>query len=301
MSDVHKPKMMLLTGPNGAGKSTYFDRHIRPVLDRDGGRFINADKIEKEKWPDSKGEKSYEAAQIAAQRRSDDIAKGKTFASETVFSHPSKIELIKEARDAGFTTEIHHVNVKSADISVARVAQRVREGGHNVPEHKIRSRYERSNANLKEAIQIADKVNVYDNTNYGKNHRAILAFENGKLTKVGNNIPEWAQKQFKEELKGRTPKELNPALESFKKSMVIARGVMGEDSKTLPPRDNSTSKGRIIGVTNLHYVQQTGEKSAVTHFKNGVPKPLKLGDNVSISRVDGKVAKISDNDNNLGR
>lgn len=67
--------------------------------------------------------------------------------TETVFSHLSKLQLIDEARDRGFT----HVGVDTPDLSVARVGMRVEEGGHIVSEDKIRTRYERGAALIRAA------------------------------------------------------------------------------------------------------------------------------------------------------
>ncbi|VTZ59519.1 conserved hypothetical protein [Sinorhizobium medicae] len=64
---------------------------------------------------------------------------GKSFATGTVFSHPSKLEIIEEARSRGYIVIVMHVGVESPDLSVARVKGRAGEGGHDVREEKIRS------------------------------------------------------------------------------------------------------------------------------------------------------------------
>ena len=80
-----------------------------------------------------------------------------------MFSHPSKLELIDRARRAGFVVVLHVVLVP-VELSVARVAERVVEGGHSVPEVKIRERFERLWSLVVDAIDRSDHATVYDNT-----------------------------------------------------------------------------------------------------------------------------------------
>lgn len=133
--------MILLAGPNGAGKSTLYQTRVAPAF---AGPFVNADVIQRDDLGDDSPEASYRAAEMAADRRSKILSKGGDLATETVFSHPSKLDLIREARARGYTVWVMHVGVDSPDLSVARVAHRVGTGGHAVPEAKIRERYERS-------------------------------------------------------------------------------------------------------------------------------------------------------------
>ena len=133
-------RLDLVVGPNGSGKTTFVEQRLAPLLP--GSVFVNADVIAKQRWPDSPEEHSYEAAQIAATIRDALIDQGESFIAETVFSHPSKLDLIDRAHRAGYVVVLHVVLVP-VELSVARVAERVVEGGHRVPEEKIRSRFER--------------------------------------------------------------------------------------------------------------------------------------------------------------
>jgi len=154
-------RLDLVVGPNGSGKSTFVDRHLAPLLP--GSVFVNADVIAKDRWPESPEEHSYEAARIAATIRDALVAQGESFIAETVFSHPSKLDLIDRARRAGYVVVLHVVLVP-VELSVARVAERVVEGGHRVPENKIRQRFARLWPLVAEAIDRSDHATVYDNT-----------------------------------------------------------------------------------------------------------------------------------------
>lgn len=189
-----RPIIRIIAGPNGAGKSTLYHTRIRRVTK---APFINADEIERQCR--ERGEPladSYVAARLAAQQRDEFIRQRKSFVCETVFSHPSKLELIKRARQAGFYVELSHVHVHSPDISVHRVGQRVREGGHDVPEPKIRERHARNQKIIREAARMADITQVFDNSVYGQPHRWIMTLEQNKAVRAVLDLPDWARSLY---------------------------------------------------------------------------------------------------------
>lgn len=169
------PLLHLLVGPNGAGKSTYVRDILGPVT---GLPFINADEIAKERWPHAQVEHSYEAAQIAEAQRRELMTERASFFSETVFSHPSKIQLVADAVDTGYLVHLHVILVP-VELSVQRVLDRVRRGGHSVPEDKIRRRYERLWDHIRAAIPIADVTEVLDNSRAQTPFRTCARFERG--------------------------------------------------------------------------------------------------------------------------
>jgi predicted ABC-type ATPase len=154
-------RLDLVVGPNGAGKSTFVALTLAPLLP--GSVFVNADEIARQRWPEDPGSHAYDAAQVAAGTRSALIERGRPFIAETVFSHPSKLDLIGAARVAGYTV-ILHVLLVPEDLAVERVKHRVRAGGHDVPEAKIRERYRRLWVLVAEAMARSDEATVYENT-----------------------------------------------------------------------------------------------------------------------------------------
>jgi predicted ABC-type ATPase len=133
-------RLDLIVGPNGAGKSTFVQEILAEQLP--GIPFVNADLIAIERWPEDPERHSYEAAKIAGATRAALIESGTQFITETVFSHPSKLELVDKAQGAGYFVALH-VLMLPEHVAVARVAARVEYGGHSVPENKIRERYQR--------------------------------------------------------------------------------------------------------------------------------------------------------------
>ncbi|MFT5583197.1 MAG: putative ABC-type ATPase [Cognaticolwellia sp.] len=166
----------MVLGPNGAGKSTYYRHQIQPRLKAE---FVNADDIQRLSAPNSGVTGSYAAAEQARQRRHILLETGASFVTETVASHPSKLDLLSRAQGLGFEVWVSFIFLKSADLAVARVARRVSKGGHPVPEHKVRTRYERLLPIAKRAIQIADRGMVLDNSDSDQPLKSVLTYSQG--------------------------------------------------------------------------------------------------------------------------
>lgn len=154
-------RLDLVVGSNGAGKSTFIELTLAPLLP--GSPVVNADDIAKRRWPDTALEHAYEAARIAADTRTKLIELGASFIAETVFSHPAKLDLIDSARRAGYTVVLHVVLIPE-ELAVERVRYRVRAGGHQVPEEKIRQRYQRLWELVATAAGRAGSSTFYDNS-----------------------------------------------------------------------------------------------------------------------------------------
>lgn len=181
------PVLHLVLGPNGAGKSTYVHDVLAPATRLP---FINADEIAAVAWPGDQAERAYDAGRLAETQRRTQIAAGASFISETVFSHPSKIELVSDAVNAGYLVHLHVIMVP-VELTVQRVADRVRRGGHAVPEQKIRERFERLWGHVGQAVRIADAVEVLDNSSAREPFRRCARFEHGEPVAAGS-WPRWA-------------------------------------------------------------------------------------------------------------
>lgn len=113
-----------------------------------------------------------------------------TFSYETVFSHPDKVGFIKEANKKGYRTYLYFVSTISPEINTERVKQRVAEGGHEVPESKIRDRYYRSLENLLPAIKLSYRTFIFDNS--GKELKLLAEVNPKKKMKIeAKQLPIW--------------------------------------------------------------------------------------------------------------
>ncbi len=156
-------RLDLVVGPNGAGKSTFIRLAIGRVWPV--AHVVDADVIAARTWPDDPGAHAYDAAEIAARTREHLIRAGEPFVAETVCSHPSKLDLLRAAREAGYYVALHVLMVP-VELSVARVHARVAAGGHDVPEDKIRSRHARLWGVVADAVLVADVATCWDNSRH---------------------------------------------------------------------------------------------------------------------------------------
>ncbi len=189
-------RLDLVVGPNGAGKSTFIALTLAPLLS--GSSVVNADEIARQRWPDDPVSHAYDAARVAADTRAKLIELGRSFIAETVFSHPSKLDLIHDAQRAGFTVVVHVLLIPE-NLAVERVRCRVQAGGHDVPEDKIRQRHRRLWVPVAQAIARSDLGTVYDNSRL--RGPRILARLSGGETVGSPEWPAWAP----QELRSRWP------------------------------------------------------------------------------------------------
>jgi predicted ABC-type ATPase len=134
----------------------------------------------------------YDAAIIAEFFRFKLVSGTITFSYETVFSHESKLDFLKLAKKKGFTIYLYFVCTQDPKININRVKNRVEQGGHDVSEDKIESKYYRALKLLKEAFLLSDRAFIVDTTiDKGE---IILEKKGDKVTILVDVIPEWVDK-----------------------------------------------------------------------------------------------------------
>ena len=184
----NSPIVLVFAGPNGSGKSTVtkgFD-----IV----GEYINADEIKKEK-----NCSDLEAAQFATALREDAVCNMRSFTFETVLSSSRNVELLKKAKNFGYQIEIVYVLTADPQINVSRVAQRVKNGGHDVPKDKIISRYHKSLDNISAMLKIADIMWVVDNST----EKAELIIYSKDSEVSINETPLWSKDKIEKLIKGK--------------------------------------------------------------------------------------------------
>ncbi len=179
-----RPIMIAIAGPNGAGKTTFFHSHLAAA----GLRFVNADVLAAELDLDA-----YEAARLADSLRRGLVAQQESFVFETVFSDPvgERIAFLREAVDRGYSVVLCFIGLSGPEQSIERVAMRVSQGEHDVPDEKLLARFPRTLANLKSAIHSLPHVRIYDNSELSNPFRLVAHFESGGLRDLREPIPDW--------------------------------------------------------------------------------------------------------------
>ena len=193
---MSRPIFHLLAGPNGAGKSTLYRALVVSGAIESDLEFVNADLYEHEHLqhvPDLQ-RRSEAARDWADARREELLDAGVGFVSETVFSHESKLSLISHAQTLGYQVAIYVVSLDDPQRLLARVSQRVEEGGHHVPATRILERYPRTMANLKQAVRLADLAFIYDAAEVEQGAHLLVALcEKEQTTLLVDPLPVWVE------------------------------------------------------------------------------------------------------------
>ena len=191
-----QPVFYLLAGPNGAGKSTLYQALVLAGTIPNTAEFVNADVYEAAHLQHiaEKQTRSEQARLWADARRAELLNASESFVSETVFSHASKLKLIEDAQAKGFFVMLLVVALDQPEHLLARVAQRVAEGGHPVPAERILARYPRTLVNLIQAVRLADAAVLYDSHDVAPGTNTAVAMCKGTWTKeLVQPLPEWVQ------------------------------------------------------------------------------------------------------------
>ena len=182
-------QLWLLAGGNGAGKTTFYRLQLEPL----GIPFVNADILAKQLHPEQPEQHSYEAAKIAEAIRLRLLQNGRTFCFETVFSHPSKIDFVANAKALGYEIVLVFIHLEQIQLNLARIAQRMSEGGHTVPDEKVKARIPRVLQLVKQVLPLCDQVYILDNSRADNPFQQIGAIRSGCLELNQTSVPAWRQ------------------------------------------------------------------------------------------------------------
>jgi predicted ABC-type ATPase len=175
----HKPALFIVAGPLGAGKTTFYEAYL------------------KEAFPMLVPAARHQQQALFNERRS--------FAVEDI---RVDMQLLDEAKAAGYSTKVLFISTEDANLNVGRMLVRTSRGGKSEAVSSVIESYRESTKNLPEVRKHADEVILYDNTAHDRGYRVVAQFIGGKLSKVAQTIPDWAAEVF--------GKELKPAMERGK-------------------------------------------------------------------------------------
>jgi len=132
-------KIVIIAGPNGAGKTTF----AREFLPNEAGCpvFVNADLIAAGIAPFQPEAAAFRAGRLMLEEIARHVAEGRSFAFETTLSGLIYANMIDRWRADGYVVKLIFLSLALPDEAIARVAMRVRQGGHNIPPETIRRRF----------------------------------------------------------------------------------------------------------------------------------------------------------------
>lgn len=156
-------KIVIIAGANGAGKTT-FAREFLPH-EANCPDFINADLIAAGLSPFNPDAAAIRAGKLMLEEIASRVAQRRSFAFETTLSGRGYARMIPVWRNAGYKVKLIFLSLASAEVAIARVAMRVRQGGHNIPEYVVTRRFESGMRNFQEIYRNnVDLWQWYDNS-----------------------------------------------------------------------------------------------------------------------------------------
>ena len=169
-------KIIIIAGPNGAGKTTFAEE----FLPHEAGcpLFVNADLIAAGLAPFVPERAAFKAGRLMLEEIFEHVRRRESFALETTLSGRGYARLIPSWQEAGFRVKLIFLRLASPELAIARVRQRVREGGHHVPDQVILRRFVFGLANFHGIYrQLVDEWALYDNSS-----EALQLLEEGVKT-----------------------------------------------------------------------------------------------------------------------
>ena len=152
----------IIAGPNGAGKTTFAQEFL--VQDADCPQFVNADLIAAGLSPFVPELAAVRSGRLMLQSIFDLARRGESFSFETTLAGRSYLRHIRDWQGDGYHITLFYLRLPSPEVAISRVAQRVRQGGHNVPEGVIRRRFAAGWKHFEELYRDAvDTWVLYDN------------------------------------------------------------------------------------------------------------------------------------------
>lgn len=177
-------RYILIAGVNGAGKSTLYQ-----TLDSlQGMHRINMDEIVRNFGNWKNPNDIAKAGRIAVGLIREYFENGLSFNQETTLCGKSILRNIKYAKQLGYEIELHYVGIDSADLAKARIAYRVAQGGHGIPDDDVERRFIESKDQLKRVLPLCDVAVLYDNT---ESFYRVAIYKSGHIENLSEKLPDW--------------------------------------------------------------------------------------------------------------
>jgi len=189
------PEIFVLGGPNGAGKTTTAQVLLPESLSVQ--HFVNADLIAKGLSPFNPEATVFVSGRLMLDRVHGLRNHRETFAFETTLASRTWVPFLRESRAMGYLVHVIYIWLRSPELAVARVEERVRNGGHSIPPKTIRRRYARGLKNFFSMYQpLADTWIVCDNSGeglrtvtYGKQAGAMTMIDQERFELIQKSMP----------------------------------------------------------------------------------------------------------------
>jgi predicted ABC-type ATPase len=181
------PRAIIIGGPNGAGKTTAAPQLLRGPFDVN--ELVNADTIAVGLSAFRPEDVAGQAGRLMLQRLDDLAAQRASFAFESTLAGRTYVQRLNRLISQGYEIHLVFLWLPSADLAVARVLERVRRGGHSVPEQEVRRRYRAGLVNFFSLYRpLATSWRLYDNT---ESMPRLVASGSGSVSRTVEDPATW--------------------------------------------------------------------------------------------------------------
>ncbi len=170
----------IIGGVNGCGKSSLTGA-LKAERD-DLGIIIDPDKMSAKLGGYGAG------GRAAVKKINECLTKGLNFTQETTLSGARIERTIRQAKEFGYTIRLYYIGLDSLEESLSRIENRVRKGGHNIPQRDVERRYAGRFKALVKVLPYCDEARFFDN---GNGFVEVARYENGELLAITQSPPEW--------------------------------------------------------------------------------------------------------------
>lgn len=180
----------IIAGVNGAGKSSLTGVLRTEITNL--GKIIDVDKIIAKCDGNviEGGKKSIELIDEC-------LEKEIRFTQETTLSGHRILKTVKKAIEKGYNIRLYYVGLNTVDESITRIENRVRKGGHNIPDSDVKRRFQKRFEDLIAVLPYCDEATFYDNEN---GFVAVAEYKNGEILQIGSLKPQWLEELLKLEV-----------------------------------------------------------------------------------------------------
>ena len=171
----------IIGGVNGVGKSSFTG--VLKERSTDLGVIVDVDKITAEL-----GGNTLEGGKVALRKLQECIDKGISFTQETTLSGRKTEATAKQVRELGYHVRLFYIGLDSAEESLSRISNRVKRGGHDIPQDDVVRRFAGRWEAVAKVLPYCDEAEFYDNDN---GFVLVAEYRNGEIRTVGSRHPQW--------------------------------------------------------------------------------------------------------------
>lgn len=173
----------IVAGVNGAGKSSLTGVLRTEITNL--GKIVDVDKIIAKC-----GGNVIEGGKKSIELIDDCLEKEVCFTQETTLSGHRVLNTVKRAIEKGYYVRLYYVGLNTVEESLVRIENRVKKGGHNIPDADVLRRFGKRFEDLMAVLQYCDEATFYDNEN---GFVAVAEYRNGDILQIGNIKPKWLE------------------------------------------------------------------------------------------------------------